>query len=153
MSAAPAAILISIQTAHANSILSGRKTVELRRRAPRTMEPIPLLIYSSRDARALVGTAMLKSISSATPMELWRRTSQQTAVTSDVFWAYFEDAKIGHALLLSDVRAASSPVPLDLLRKLAGPPPQSWRYINARTHKALSVEMNRPQQSNRWLCS
>lgn len=137
------ALLISIQPRFANAILSGTKTIELRRTMP-TLEPDALaLIYSSAPTKALVGWARVKDIVSATPNTLWNEHKGAAGVTASEFHAYFAGRPHAYGLRLAHVESAYMPVTLEELREHDLQPPQSWRYVSGELARRLVNQMAR----------
>ncbi|GAB4002235.1 ASCH domain-containing protein [Nocardioides ultimimeridianus] len=136
------ALLISIQPRYAEAILTGTKTIELRRTMP-TLEPGALaLIYSSTPTKALVGWATVEHIVQATPTALWNEHKDAAGITASEFSDYFGGRLNAYGLRLGDVTAAECPVPLAELRKHALQPPQSWRYISDERASMLIEQMS-----------
>lgn len=135
------ALLLSLQPRFAEAILSGAKTVELRRKAP-TLDPdAEVILYSSTPVKAIVGIAYLSEIARLDPPELWDRHGSRSGVTSGEFDSYFDGTDIAYGLFLGHARTATRPVPLTTLRALGITPPQSWRYLDAATTKDLRTRM------------
>ena len=55
-------LLLCLRPRFAEAILSGAKTVELRRRPINTQPGTPILLYASSPTMAIVGTARLREI-------------------------------------------------------------------------------------------
>lgn len=124
------AVLMSIRTRHAEAIMRGEKTVELRRNPPQTHPPTPVVIYSSRDRRAVVGSAVIVETTTLEIGPLWESLGEAARVSQAEFEAYFDGRPVGHALHLRCPQPAAVEVPLALARSVGAWPPQSWRYID-----------------------
>lgn len=124
-------LLLSIRPVYAEAILSGIKTVELRRTRPRVAIPTEALIYASTPLRALVGRCRVDSVEELTIAKLWKQTGPFAAIARSDFLTYFEGATTGFALHLSSPRRLADPVGLTQLRvNVEGfNPPQSFRYV------------------------
>ena len=57
-------LLLSLKPRYADAILSGAKTIELRRTRPNIKVPALALIYSTSPVRSLVGSCCVESIDS-----------------------------------------------------------------------------------------
>jgi len=122
-------IVLSIKPQYINQIISGEKTVELRRRFPSSMGPTRLLLYSSSPVQAIVGYAVLDDILSLSLQTLWRRFSRAAAVTREEFDRYFHGTKAGYALKLVQVKQLADPIPRAVLaRRFQFHVPQSYCY-------------------------
>jgi predicted transcriptional regulator len=124
-------LLLSIRPVYAEAILSGIKTVELRRTRPRVAIPTEALIYASTPLRALVGTCQVDSVEELTIAQLWKQTGALAAIAKSDFMSYFEGASTGFALHLSLPRRLDDPVGLTQLRVNVDGfnPPQSFCYL------------------------
>ena len=95
--------LISIKPGYAQAILEGTKTVELRRRIPRTEQGTRLWIYATLPLGAIVGSAIVDDIIEETPAKIWNVYMDKTAVSRREFNKYFNGTNRALALVLSDV--------------------------------------------------
>jgi len=109
--------IISLHRDHADALLAGTKTVELRRRFPELPAGTRLWIYITRPTGAIAGYVTLKDISRASPASIWRRYSLGVGIDHKAFAAYFEGAAEAVAI---EVTAAKRTlfVPLDTLRHM-----------------------------------
>ncbi|MGJ8609538.1 MAG: hypothetical protein ACSHWY_00495 [Octadecabacter sp.] len=111
--------MISIKPGFASSILSGAKTIELRRRFFDLSLGSKLWIYSTLPVGAVVGVATLDSFDRDTPQNLWRRYEGRTQIEVSDFNDYFHGCETGVALGLSDIYALE-PVDLKTIREIRG---------------------------------
>lgn len=107
--------IISIKPHYVDAILSGKKTVELRRRIPPIELGTRLWIYATRPKAAILGTAILKEIVRETPTNLWRNHGLRTGVDKSTFEDYFGGTEIALGLIFEDIRTVQ-PIELDELR-------------------------------------
>lgn len=126
-------LVLSLKPRYADAILSGAKTIELRRTRPNIKVPTLALIYATSPARSLVGSCCVDFIDSRTLRELWRLASVRAGVSRREFQEYFTGLTEGVALHLSSAQRAETPVSLALLRRLVPGfrPPQSFAYLSA----------------------
>jgi predicted transcriptional regulator len=123
-------LLLSIQPRFTAAIISGEKTVELRRSRMQATPGSQVLLYSSSPVKAVVATAVLERIDSNGPEELWSISGAVTAVTKAEFDEYFAGAKNAYGLHLRNVTSLTEPISLRALRDSLGvEPPQSFRYL------------------------
>ena len=108
--------IISIKPRFAEAILSGTKTVELRRRIPPIEVGTRLWIYATRPTAAVIGSAVLENVVKKSPADLWKQCGDKTGVDRGTFDSYFEGTTIALGLYLAQVRPAS-PINIDQLRK------------------------------------
>jgi len=136
-------LLISVRPRFAAKILSGEKTVELRRVRPRIGAGDCVLIYVSSPVKALAARFVVAEVIQASPSRLWRETQSEAAVTSREFKAYFAGVSTAYAISLKQGQLLRSPVSLDAIRH-AWPefrPPQSYRYLTNQDASRLSPSL------------
>jgi predicted transcriptional regulator/transcriptional regulator with XRE-family HTH domain len=138
-------VLFSIRPAHAEKILTGNKTVELRRRFASAVTPGTLaLIYSTSPTSALTGSARIKAVQCTDLTTLWKTHRKAACLDKSDFEAYFTGLERGYAIILESARALERPVGLTELRKRFGfEPPQSYQYASPRIRGL--IENERPQ--------
>lgn len=125
-------VLMSIKPVFAEAILSGRKTVELRRRAPRTKPGDLVLIYETSPTMAVVGVALVEGVETRKPTRLWKRVQSSSLISQKQFAKYFADCEVGTGIHLAHPVRFERPVHLHQLRQSTPGflPPQSWRYLD-----------------------
>ena len=125
----PTAFVLSIRPTYVERILSGLKTIELRRRFPTAAATSTALIYSTSPVQAIVGRALIQEVSQLSLRALWRRFARAAAVTRKEFDSYFAGLEAGCALHLTEVCAFEVPLHLThLTRNFEFSPPQSYCY-------------------------
>lgn len=133
--------IISIRPAFAEAILSGKKTVELRRRIPPVELGTRLWIYATRPVAAIVGVAIIDAICRGTPQAVWEATSDRTAIDRGDFDRYFEGAREAIAIRLSRIERIR-PIGIECLRiwKEGFHPPQVLsRITDGDTRRLLQL--------------
>jgi predicted transcriptional regulator len=110
-------ILISLESRHAENILSGRKRVELRRRSMRVSPGATVWMYVKLPVGSIIGRATVKSVDSTTPLQLWRRYGAVSGLSRQEFFEYFEGADSGVALVLDEEVRLKNPFSLKALRE------------------------------------
>ncbi|MFF4985486.1 ASCH domain-containing protein [Streptomyces sp. NPDC001046] len=132
------ALLLSLHPRFATAILTGAKTVELRRQRVAVPPGTPVIIYATSPVMALTGTARLTGVDTAAPGQIWRRHRTNSGISKAEYTAYMNGAERASALLLDTPRPLSRPVPLDHLRATgAFHPPQSYRYLTTEVLQEL----------------
>lgn len=133
------ALFLSLRPDYAELILSGRKTVELRRIRPRAMPGTLVIVYASSPVRQVLGTCLVKTIGSATPEEIWRLHGPHIGLDWSAVAAYLHGKDRGVAITVTSPRRLDYPIPLTDVRKQLGDsaPPQSFRYVAIETAIAL----------------
>lgn len=130
--------IISIHPTFAEAILSGRKTVELRRRIPPVEVGARLWIYATRPTAAIVGIAIIDTIFRGTPQAVWETYSDRAGINRGDFDRYFEGAKEAIGIRLSKVQRME-PIGIEQLRlwKEGFHPPQVLSRITGAEAKRL----------------
>jgi len=133
-------LLISIQPQFVEMILSGVKTVELRKLLPANLQPkTKIIIYSSSPVKAIVAIALVKKIEVLPPDELWQKCGKQTGTSPAAFQEYFKGKDKGYGLYLEQVEKLKKPITLAKLReKINFAPPQSYMYATEDLLKLLN---------------
>lgn len=132
---------MSVRSPHLERILSGTKTVEFRRRAWSVPAGSTVLLYGSRDRRAIVGSFVVEETKTASVDYLWRTHGGRSGLTRSEYLAYFDGAASATAISVSDVRSLPFPLTLDELRR-RHPQfhiPQSYRFM---TEAELGIVLN-----------
>ena len=124
-------VIFSIRPIHAEKILDGSKTVELRRRFTGGVRPGTLaLIYSTSPTSALTGSARIQDVQRLAVPDLWRRHRSAACLHKREFEDYFSGLDSGYAIVLASAKPLPRPVGLPELRARFGfEPPQSYQYI------------------------
>ena len=132
-------MILSLRPRFAEAILSGAKTVELRRTEPKIRVPTLALIYASTPVRALLGTCVVTSVESDCLAALWQAHGAGSGLDHGEFLNYFEGVEAGSALSLMSPRRFNRPIPLAELRSRPKGfrPPQSFSYVDAKTGNRL----------------
>jgi len=125
------AVFLSIRPRFAELILSGVKTVELRRVRPRVSAGALVLLYASSPVRELVGVCTIAGVDVGSVSELWKRHGPMSGLQRAEFNSYFEGATRSVAIRVRDARRVVEPRTLEELRtRLPGfTPPQSYSYL------------------------
>jgi predicted transcriptional regulator len=131
-------VIISIHPTHADSILAGKKTIELRRRIPELPSGTRLWIYATRPIGAVVGFVTIQHVSRAHPKTIWKEHRAGIGINYAAFKAYCNGAREAVAILLAAARRVS-PVTIDQLRGIRGSfhPPQVVTRLTASEAEAL----------------
>lgn len=110
--------LISIRPPHANAILDGAKTVELRRRIPALQPGTRLWIYATLPVGAVIGLATVDRVVRGEPENIWLEFGSRTGVTRADFDDYFRGVDVAIGLLLVDVQRSNEQVEIARLKRL-----------------------------------
>jgi predicted transcriptional regulator len=130
--------IISIHPDHANAILAGTKTIELRRRIPELPPGTRLWIYATRPTGAVVGFATIQDVAKAHPATIWKRHRASTGLDYESFKAYFNGSRVAVAILLAAARRVE-PITIPHLRQIRESfhPPQVLTLLTLSEARAL----------------
>ncbi|MCV7356001.1 hypothetical protein [Mycolicibacterium fluoranthenivorans] len=125
-------MLLSIKPGHVDNILSGSKTVELRRIRPQVSAGQPIAIYATMPVGAVVATCRVRKVDVALPEIIKARHLGQAAISATDFDAYFAGSGHAVAIHVDEVAALDNPVTLNEIRsrRSAYNPPQTWHFFN-----------------------
>ena len=126
-------ILISLEHKYISAMMLGDKTVELRRRPLRVPPGTRIWMYAKMPRGCVQLFATIKVVVEAPPEMIWREYGSQTAVSRTDFRRYFNGAKSGCAIILSDITELCRPVPLSEVRRRCSRfhPPQFFKRLRA----------------------
>jgi predicted transcriptional regulator len=126
------ALLLSIRPQYAEAIMSGAKSVELRRTRPDLAAGALVFLYASAPVKCLIGAATLGGVLHETPRRLWATVGAASGISRRDYNDYFRGSPRAFGLILLDATRLSNPITLrDVRRRIRVEPPQSWRYIEA----------------------
>jgi predicted transcriptional regulator len=135
-------LLVSLHPRHASNILTGEKTVELRRRFPEQHTRGALaLIYSTAPVQAIVGVARIKHVLKLPVLRIWKEYGAAACVSKAEINAYFSGLREGCVILLEAAQPLKRQVTIEALYSRFGVvPPQSYRYVTGACVALLSDE-------------
>jgi predicted transcriptional regulator len=135
-------LLVSLHPRHASNILSGDKTVELRRRfSEQRTRGASALIYSTAPVQAIVGLAHIKQVLKLPVSRIWKEYGTSACVSKAEIEVYFSGLREGYVILLAEARPLKRQLTRRALYSKFGiVPPQSYRYITGACVALLSDE-------------
>jgi predicted transcriptional regulator len=139
-------VLLSVRSPHVERLLSGAKTVEFRRRPWRVPDGTTVLVYESRDRRAIVGSLVVESTAVGSRSAMWTSYGARSGLTRREYREYFAGASVAVAISVGRVRQLPEPLTLGELRRRSPTfhVPQSYRFIGA---DELGVVLNGERRS------
>jgi predicted transcriptional regulator len=142
-------VVFSIRPIHAERILAGSKTVELRRRFSDSVGAGSFaFIYTTSPTSALTGLAEIRGVQQLPVKDLWHRYGEAACLSKLDFDEYFSGLRAGYAIVLSGAKPLSRVIDLEELRmRYDFEPPQSYQYAPARLRQLIANE--RPQTPHR----
>ena len=129
-------VLMSIKPQYAQSIKSGKKTVELRRVAPKVTAGDIIIIYESMPVQQITAFCEVESLLSMKPSDLWEAVYLKACITKEEFNQYFQGKQYANGIELKSVFLLDAP---KTMRELSWDlhPPQSYCYISPAQFEAL----------------
>ncbi len=123
--------LFSIKEKYSNKIYSKEKLVEFRRQNVNIGEGEFCLIYTSHPIKKITGYFIVKEKIRTTIQELWKLTKERAGISYQEFKEYFNECKLGTAIIFEKIKKLTKALPLeDLRRKFDFRPPQSYCRLN-----------------------
>ncbi len=124
-------VLLSVRPPHVERLLSGAKTVEFRRRPWRVPDGATVLLYGSKDRRAIVGSLIVESTAVGSPSAMWASHGARSGLTRREYRGYFAGATVAVAINVGRVRQLDEPLTLGELRRRRPSfhVPQSYRFM------------------------
>jgi len=122
-------LLMSVQPSHAERILKGKKTVEIRKRFAEKWLGHRVSLYASKPVRSLVGEARISAITTDNPLSVWKKFGSSIGVPKAEFDRYVKGTSGVYAITLDQVIPYTSRVTMSQISDLVGHklvPPQSY---------------------------
>ena len=112
--------VLAVQPGPLEKILCGDKTVEIRTRFSKRWEGSRISLYCTHPVSGLAGEATITRVIEAPPDRIWEHFGGSLGCMRADFDAYVRGRDSVSAIILSDVRAFSDPIPLGQLTSLLG---------------------------------
>ncbi len=126
--------LLSVKTQYANLLVSGCKTVELRKKFPSDIEEgSKLFIYSSSPQQKVIGEVVVERVVELPINELWKTAGYQSLVPWADFCEYYQGKEKGVAIFVKNQKKYETPILLSDLNPSLKRPPQSYCYLPENT--------------------
>ncbi len=135
-------VILSIKPIYSNSIISGAKTVELRRRFPTNIPQGTIAyIYSTTPVRAIIGYAEILDVLKKPVKQIWDNYAQEACIKETDFESYFDGVTHGFVLCFKNAQAFKREIDLTELREQYNfIPPQSFLYAKSLLQESLKNE-------------
>lgn len=121
-------ILMSIRPPYVDMLVSGCKTVEIRKRAVRAPAGARIWIYATSPRQQVVASARLEGVVVETPEKIWRAFGDRIGIDRSEFDAYVGETELVAALCLTEVTELDAPL-CPRGDKPAFRPPQSYAFL------------------------
>lgn len=140
-------IMLSVSPTYARPIVSGAKSVELRRRAPRIADGTRAWLYSTLPVGEIVALLKIETVVEAPIAALWELYGPKASISKAAFDSYFAGLESGAALIIGDVQPLKTPISLQEMRRHgAFHPPQFYSRVSpeAAAKRLASSELYPP---------
>ena len=128
-------VLIAIKPKFAELIKQGKKTVELRRVAPKVSKGDILVIYESSPICKITSYAEILEVVSFDLEKLWGIVGPDAMVSRSDFNTYFGGKQQGNGIRIKKLRVLSEPYSLDILSDVCVP--QNYRYLTKKQFESF----------------
>lgn len=126
-------ILISVHPRHVDNMVSGTKTVELRRRPLKLASGCRVWIYCTLPRGSVEAVGTVAEVVAASPSAIWRDYGKQCGITKAEFDAYYEGASTAYVIVFSSIKKLPSTFALGEIRRHLSSfqPPQFFKRLMA----------------------
>src|ERR1700680_1602249 len=123
-------LMFSVKPKYANLIMSGVKTVELRRRfSGEAVIGTRAFIYATSPAKAMIGYVTIADVRHLPVEGIWQLYASQAGVTRAEFEDYFLGVQNGYVIELKEPRRLRVSATMEYLKERFGfRAPQSYQY-------------------------
>lgn len=137
-------LILSIQPKYMDKIVSGEKTVEIRRSFSTKWLGSKAALYSTSPNKEIIGYTTLRNIVYDTPENIWNKYSQELGVDKNTFDQYVENKGKIYAIELDDTKKYLNGIPISQIEGILKKElhiPQSHISINVAEdwYKGISI--------------
>lgn len=129
---------MAIKPQYARLIRNRKKTVELRRVAPKVTAGDILVIYESAPVCKITSFAEIDQIIQEAPESLWKSIGTSAMLDKYDFDNYFSGKQIGNGIRIKNVVDLIPPKPINVLPHCVVP--QNYRYLSEEDFRSLCFE-------------
>ncbi|MGV3597978.1 MAG: ASCH domain-containing protein [Bacteroidota bacterium] len=132
-------LFISLKKVYADRILSGSKTIELRKSTPKVKHGDIVVLYTTSPTKSVVGVAKVNEVYIDSPDKIWNDHELHLGIGREDFNKYFYNSKKAVGIELQDVQTLAKEITLEQIKNVFPnfTPPQTFRYFSAYTIKKL----------------
>lgn len=128
----PKVLFISVKPEYANKIVSGEKTIELRKSSPNVQLNDWVLIYSTQPVMAVIGFGKVKKVIKTSPTNMWRSYSRSLGIDKKSFDLYYENWDSAVGIEIGSICKLNNQIVLSKIKSLYPKfsPPQTFKYFS-----------------------
>ena len=125
-------ILISIKPEFVEKILSGEKTIELRKSKPDAATGDLIILYSTAPVKAIVGFCVIDNIIVGKPGVFWDKHHADCGIDKMRFFEYYENYNKVIGIKLKEIYRLPKKINLQTVRSNwpRFSPPQTYKYLS-----------------------
>lgn len=124
-------VLLSVKPTYAHLLVSGIKTIELRRRFPEDLkEGTRCIVYATSPVKKVIGECTIKKVHGLAIHSLWKKYGHDAMVSWADFSRYYENTDMGYALEITKPISYEKHIELNKIANEVISAPQSYRYIH-----------------------
>lgn len=120
--------IIPMHPEWARLIYTGEKTIEIRRKRPRSNTRL-LWLYETRPTSMITGTAKLIHVHADSPQGIWHRYGPDSHIDRDEYDRYTMGTTTIYALRIDQAQQLDQPLPIEHFGLTT--PPQTYTYPHA----------------------
>lgn len=109
--------IISLKPTFANLILSGEKTIELRRTRINVLPNTRLWLYCTLPIGSFLATAIISAVHYDTPANIWQLYSEKVGISKKEFNSYIKGCKYVTAIEINNINPLKRNITLTQLKK------------------------------------
>lgn len=122
-------VLLSIKPEFVRSMIDGNKKYEFRKKIFRNKNIDVVVVYATKPVGKVVGEFKIKDVLKDTPTEIWKKTKNESGISKNFFYSYFNDKDSAYAIEFDEFQKYDYPMDLMDLDKSIKVAPQSFRYL------------------------
>ena len=130
-------VLMSIHPEHAEALLDGTKTVELRRSGV-AGDVSHIVIYATAPVQRVLGWVKAVHVEHGSPSAMWERHKSRVGIRRGAFRSYYQGRPRAVAIHVDSPRRLATPRELSEIED-GLTPPQSWRYLSADAARNVGI--------------
>ena len=138
-------LLISIKEKYVTEILSGHKTIELRKSMPKVKAGDTVIIYTTQPKKAVTAIATVKKILKNSPCKMWADHKDSLGISKIEFDDYYKDSKFAIGIEIGNVIRLDTEILLSAIKSINPQftPPQTFKYLDKyRTFRDYNTLVN-----------
>ena len=137
-------LFISVKPDYAYKIITGQKTIELRKNRPNVKNGDYVIIYATVPIKTVIGFGKIEKIIETTPSKMWEENSSKLGIDKVYFDKYYAGSNRSIGIEISSICKFKIGFSLEMIKKTnpSFSPPQTYKYISnmqaLRTFKSIS---------------